>query len=75
MPSIDLAALPTTVVRPLIVAIAHIPIMLLALCIAPILLFVAVRPESHGDLAVRLLCELRTWSRDAVGAASGRRTR
>lgn len=75
MPSFDLAAVPATVVRPLIVAIAHIPIMVLALCIAPILLLVAVRPQSHGDLAVRLLCELRIWSRDAVGAASGRRTR
>lgn len=75
MPSIDLATVPATVVRPLIVAIAHLPVILLALCIAPILLFVAIRPQTHGDLAVRLLCELRIWSRDAVGAASGRRTR
>jgi hypothetical protein len=66
---------PTVLVRPLVVAIAHVPILVIALCAMPLWLFGFLRPASHGDLAFRLLRELRTWSRDIVAATSGVRAR
>jgi hypothetical protein len=34
-----------------------------------------LRPATHGDLALRLLRELRTWSREVIGAVSGAQQR
>jgi hypothetical protein len=72
VPSFDLATVPNTLVRPLVVAIVHIPILLVALCAVPIWTLAVLRPISHGDFALKLLRELRTWSRDAIGAVDGR---
>jgi hypothetical protein len=71
MPSIDLAALPSALARPLIVAIAHLPILIIAFCATPLWLVLFLRPAVHGEAAFRLLRELRTWSRDVVQAAAG----
>jgi len=73
MPSIDLVALPGAVFRPLIVAIAHIPILVVACSTTPVLMMAVVRPTTHGDLSLKLLRELRTWSRDVIGATGGMR--
>jgi hypothetical protein len=75
VPSVDLAALPGVVVRPLIVAIAHVPILIVAFCAVPVWTLAVLRPATHGELALRLLRELRTWSRDVVGGANGVRAR
>jgi hypothetical protein len=75
VPSVDLAALPSTMVRPLVVAIAHLPILFIAFCAAPLWLMGFLRPATHNELAFRLLKELRTWSCDIVRAASGVRAR
>lgn len=71
MPSIDLATLPSALARPLIVAIAHLPILVIACCAMPLWLVFFVRPAAHGEAAFRLLRELRTWSRDVVQAVGG----
>lgn len=71
MPSIELASLPGVVVRPLIVAIAHLPILIVVVCAMPIWAMAGARPATHGELALRLSRELRTWSRDVIGAVSG----
>jgi hypothetical protein len=75
VPSVDLVALPSAVARPLVVAIAHLPILIIASCAVPLWLIGFLRPATHGELAFRLLKELRTWSRDVVDAASGVRAR
>lgn len=75
VPSVDLAALPSAVVRPLVVAIAHLPILFIACCATPLWLVGFLRPALHNELAFRLLAELRNWSCDVVRAASGLRNR
>jgi hypothetical protein len=71
MPSVNLAILSGVAVRPLVVAIAHLPILIVAFCAVPVWMMAVVRPTTHGDLALRLLKELRTWSRDVIGAVHG----
>ena len=73
VPSASLAAVSSVVSRPMIVAIAHIPIIFVALCAIPVWTMAVVRPKTHGELALRLLRELRTWSREAISAAHGGR--
>ena len=75
VPSVDLAVLPSAAVRPLVVAIAHLPILVIAFCAAPLWLLGFLRPGTHGEMAFRLIRELRTWSRDVVHAANGVRAR
>lgn len=75
MPSFDLATLPGAVFRPLIVAIAHIPILVVACSTVPVWMMAVVRPATHGELSLKLLRELRTWSRDIIGATGGMRQR
>ncbi len=55
------------VMRPLVVAIAHLPILILSLSAIPVVL----RPATHGELALRMFRELRTWSREVIAAAYG----
>jgi hypothetical protein len=74
MPSFDLLP-PGTVFRPLIVAIAHIPILVVACVMTPVWIATVVRPKTHGELGLKLLRELRTWSRDVIGATGGMRQR
>jgi len=63
--------LPSALVRPIVVAIAHLPILIIAFLATPLWLAFSLRPAVHGEAAFRLLRELRTWSRDVVQAASG----
>ena len=73
MPSFGLVALPGAVFRPLIVAIAHIPILVVACSTTAVVLMAVARPTTHGDLCLKMLRELRTWSRDVIGATGGMR--
>jgi hypothetical protein len=71
VPSFELTTLPGVVVRPLIVAIAHLPILIVVVCTVPIWAMAGARPATHGELALRLSRELRTWSRDVISAVGG----
>ncbi len=73
--SVDLMALPGAVIRPLIVAIAHVPILVVACCTIPVWIAAVGRPATHGELGLRSLQELRTWSRDVISATAGARRR
>ncbi len=75
MPSFDLVAVPTAVFRPVIVVIAHVPILVVACCTTPVWLMAVARPSTHGDFGLRLMRELRIWSRDVISATGGIRQR
>jgi len=68
VPSFGLPALLPSVVRPLVVAIAFVPIVIMALCAIPVWAMALWSPVTHSDLALRLLRELRGWSREVIGA-------
>lgn len=69
MPGIDLATLLGTLVRPFVVAIAHLPILFVVLFMFPMWVGAAVRPRTHGAPALRFLSELRGWSSDVVAGS------
>jgi hypothetical protein len=71
MSSFGLVTLSGVVFRPLIVAVAHIPILYIACSVTPVWMMAVVRPSTHGELGLKVLRELRTWSRDVVGVAGG----
>lgn len=75
VPSVDLVTVRAVAARPLVVAIAHIPILVVVVCAIPIWIVGWWRPTTHGNLAIRLLRELSTWSRDVIGAAYGAQPR
>ncbi|GLY03466.1 hypothetical protein [Actinoplanes sp. NBRC 101535] len=75
MPSFDLMALPASVVRALIVAVAHIPIVILACYTVPVWMVAVWRPATHGRLGLHLVRELHAWSHDVIRATGGRRRR
>ena len=75
VPSFGLPALPPGVARPLVVAIAFLPILIMALCAVPVWAMALWSPATHSDLALRLLRELRTWSREVINAVYGGRSR
>jgi hypothetical protein len=70
VPSVSLVTLPGAVARPVIVAIAYLPIVIVAVCAIPIWVMAVVRPATHGELAFRMLAELRKWSREVIGAVN-----
>lgn len=71
MPSFGLVTLSGAVFRPLIVAIAHIPILFVTCSATPVWMMAVVRPSTHGEFGLKVLRELRTWSRDVIGATGG----
>ena len=73
VPSFHLATLSGVVVRPLVVAIVFLPILIVAVCAIPVWVMAVARPATHGELAFRLITELRKWSRDIIGAVNGGR--
>jgi len=75
VPSVDLVAVSSAMTRPLVVAIAHVPILIISLCAAPLWPMCLLRSEAHSDVAFRLLRELRSWSCGIVQATSGIRAR
>lgn len=75
MPSVDLATLSRATTRPLLVAIAHLPILIVVLCMTPIWIIAVLRPSTRGALALRLVKELRLWSRDVMAAVSESKAR
>jgi hypothetical protein len=68
MPSFGLLTLLSAVARPLIVAIAHVPILVVACFTIPVWMMAVARPSTHGELGLKLLCELRTWSHNVISA-------
>lgn len=75
MPAVDLATLPRVAIRPLIVAVAHVPILIIVLLVMPVWVMAVVRPDTNGVLALKLLKELRNWSRDVISSTNGRGSR
>ncbi len=75
LPSFGLPALPPGVARPLVVAIAFLPILIMALCAIPAWAVALWSPATHSDLALRLLKELRGWSREVISAVYGGQSR
>jgi hypothetical protein len=73
MPSFGLVTLPGALFRPLIVAIAHIPVLVLTCSASLVWITAMARPATHGDLGLKLVRELRTWSCDVIGATAGMR--
>ena len=74
MPAIDPTTLPGTMVRPFVVAIAHLPILVVVVLISPVWVWAAFRPRTHGATALKFLDVLRTWSVDVVAGSAPRRT-
>ncbi|WP_431935966.1 hypothetical protein [Micromonospora sp. RP3T] len=72
VPSLNLMAAPGLVIRPLIVAVAYLPILIIVIFAAPVWVMAVARPASHGEFALRLAKELRLWSRDVVSAVCTR---
>ncbi|MBL7260456.1 hypothetical protein [Paractinoplanes lichenicola] len=75
MPSFGLVTLSSAVFRPLIVAIAHIPILIIVCSTTPLWMMAVVRPSTHGEFGLKLLRELRLWSHNVVDATGGMRQR
>ncbi|GAA1036569.1 hypothetical protein GCM10009557_47640 [Virgisporangium ochraceum] len=73
MPSIDLTTLPGSLVRPFVVAIAHLPILIIVMLLSPTWVCGAFRSRAHGAATLKLLCELRGWSSDVVAGSASRR--
>ena len=73
MPSLPALSLPALrgLVRPLVVAIAFLPILIMALLAVPVWAMALWSPATHTDLALRLLKELRGWSREVINAVYG----
>ncbi|MEY9860108.1 hypothetical protein ABH935_005744 [Catenulispora sp. GAS73] len=68
MRSMGLVPFQQIAVRPLVVAITHLPILIVTLSATPLWVMAVVTPKTHGDLAMRFLQELRDWSHDLLGA-------
>jgi len=75
LPTVGLPALPRGVVRPLVVAIAFLPILIMALCAIPVWTVALWSPSTHSDLALRLLKELRRWSSEVINGVYGGQSR
>lgn len=75
MPTFGPLPLSGAVFRPLIVAIAHIPVLVIACSATLVWITAVVRPATHGDLGLKLVRELRTWSCDVIGSTAGMRQR
>lgn len=75
MPLFGLVSLSGAMIRLLIVAIAHIPILYVACSTTLVWMMAVVRPATHGEFGLKVLRELRTWSREVVGAAGGMQQR
>ena len=71
MSSFEFPVLQAMIVQPVLVLVAHIPIVMVAVWCFPTLLMAAFRPSTHGRLALSLLDTLRGWSKDAVRGARG----
>lgn len=74
MPAIDLTTLPGTLVRPFVVAIAHLPIVVVVVLMSPVWVWAAVRPRTIGSAALKYLDVLRSWSVEVVAGSATRRT-
>lgn len=75
MPSFSLSALQTVAARPVVVTIAHLPILLITLFVIPLWMVMALWRKPHAELTFRLVRELRGWSREIVTAVYGAKTR
>jgi hypothetical protein len=71
VPSFSLQPLASGFVRPLVVAIAFLPILIMSLCAIPVWAVAVCRPATHGELAMCLLRGLHNWSRDVIRAVYG----
>ena len=71
----NLPSLPRIEGRSLVVAIVHVPILVIVVCATPVWLIAVMRPATCGEFAFKLLRRLHNWSNDAVGVSKGTRPR
>lgn len=69
MPVVDFSTVFTTMTRLLVVAVAHVSIVLIVLLAFPLWILLAFKPAALGQLAVRVLAELRRWSAASLAGA------
>lgn len=75
MPSFSLSAFQTAAARPVVVTIAHLPILLITVFVIPLWMVMALWRKPHAELTFRLVRELRMWSREIVTAVYGAKSR
>jgi hypothetical protein len=66
VPVVGLRTIISRMTRPLVVAVAHVPIVLVVLLAFPLWILLAVKPAELERLAVQVLVELRRWSAASV---------
>lgn len=71
MLSPDLASVFVALARPLVVAVVHLPLLVLVILSTPLWILAGVLPKSHGELALEFLARLRSWSADLSSAVGG----
>jgi hypothetical protein len=71
MPAVDVKAIFLTTSRPLVAAVAHVPIVLVVLFTLPLWVMLAFKPVALEGLATRILMELRRWSAASIGVQTG----
>lgn len=71
MPAGDFRTIFSVMTRPLVVAAAHVSIVLIILLTVPLWILLAFKPTALEQLAVRVLVELRRWSASIAGAEKG----
>ncbi|GIM97159.1 hypothetical protein Ato02nite_089520 [Paractinoplanes toevensis] len=58
-------------VRPLVVALVHLPLLVVVILSTPLWILAGVLPKSHGKLALQFLKYLRSWSAELSIAVGG----
>ena len=66
MPAVDFKTILLTMSRPLVVAVAHVAIILIVLLTFPLWLLLPFRPTALARLAMHILMELRRWSTASI---------
>jgi hypothetical protein len=71
MPTFDFSALPATMMRPIVVAIGHLPIVAIVFFMVPMWISAAFRPKTHTSV-LKFITELRNWSAQVVSGSAAR---
>ncbi|MBL7260465.1 hypothetical protein [Paractinoplanes lichenicola] len=72
MPSLTMTPAFAALAKPLVVAVIHLPLLLVVVLLAPIWILAGLRPRSHGDLALAFLGCLQSWSAELTTTVRGR---
>ncbi len=66
MPTASLKTIFLTLSRPLVVAVAHVPIVLIAFFACPLWMLLAFKPAALQEVAMHILTGLQRWSTAAI---------